>query len=114
MVLNTLASEGDEPTILDWSIPSTLSVKRVRRELLSIEEVYRELGYEMHLRQPQNGISELTNKDTGGNVSILIRHDNVHGGFWIDYIPVKDVENRPKHMTRDAYIAQQMALLRHN
>ena len=51
VVLNKLASEGDEPTVLDWTMPSTLSVERVRRELLSIEEVYRELGYEMQYFQ---------------------------------------------------------------
>ena len=67
----------------------------------------------MHLLQPQNGQSSQTNVGTGGNVSIPIRHDAEKGGFWIDYIPMKDIEERPAHMTKDEYIAQQMTLLGH-
>ena len=116
VILNTLETQHDnmqQPTVIDWTMPSTLTVERVRRSLLSIEQFYSLLGYEMHLLQPQNGQSSLTNVGTGGNVSIPIRHDAVKGGFWIDYIPMKDIEERPKHMTREEYVAQQMTLLVH-
>ena len=88
VVLNTLETTQDNvqrPTVIDWTIPSTLTVERVRQSLLSIEQFYSLLGYEMHLLQPHNGQSSLTNVGTGGNVSIPIRHDAEKGGFWIDY-----------------------------
>ena len=64
-----------KPEQIDWEIPETLTVPRVRRDLLSIEKIYRTMGYEMFIRQPENGPSELTNVGTGGDVSIPIRHD---------------------------------------
>ena len=115
IVLNTSGAKGihqAKPERIDWEIPDTLTVPRVRRDLMSIEKFYRTMGYEMFIRQPENGPSELTNVGTGGNVSIPIRHDPVKGGFWIDYIPMQDVNDRPSHMTEDEYIQQQFELLK--
>ena len=110
IVLNTNGTTGihqAKPERIDWEIPETLMVPRVRCDLLSIKKFYRTMGYKMFIRQPENGSSELTNVGTGGNVSIPIQHDTQKGGFWIDYIPMQDVENRPANMTEEEYTQQQ-------
>ena len=112
IVLNA-GENPDIPQLTDWVIPTCLTVPRARRQLLSIEDFYKQKGYELHLRQPENGPSELENISTGGSTRIPVRHDSVKGGFWIDFIPYEEVKNRPKDVTEESWLMMQLKLAQH-
>ena len=114
-VLNTAGHAGIED-IVDFDMPDTLTVERIRRSLFSMEHFYRKLGYETFLRQPQNGPSELTDVYTGGHTRVPLRYDSDIGGFWIDYIPAEEAIRLTKSMSheqRERWLHKQLELMKH-
>ena len=74
------------------------TVDAVAKNLFSIDDLYKEQGYNLILRQPdfETGISELFKPATGNQplsaaISIPLQYDYKDGGFWIDCVlPDKD------------------------
>jgi len=109
-ILNVDGHDGIEETV-EFTVPA-LTVERVRRSLFSIESYYRDKGFEIFMRQPLNGPSEITNMHTGGDTRIPIRYDKTKGGFWIDYIPTEAVESVPQRQ-RQQWLQDQITAERH-
>lgn len=111
MVLNTPQYDG-MPEYSDMDIPVTV-LGTLRRSLFSIHDYYKEKGYEVYLRQPQNGPAEITDVHTGGNTCIPLRHGK-EGSFWIDYIPIEEMEKYcPDPEQQPQWLQQQLQLMRH-
>lgn len=110
VILNTPGHTGID-TFTDFHVP-VITGDRVRRPLLSVEKYYREQGFEIFLRQPGNGPSEITNVHTGGNVRIPVRHDPQVGGFWIDYIPTVALK-AAKVQDESEWLEDQLRMTRH-
>ena len=99
-VANTSGHPNVEP-VVDVQ-EKFMTVPKVRRTLMSIEDKWRDEGYELKLPQPENGACYFSNVPSGGDETIPIRHDDKVGGFWVDYIPYNP--NQPKQRM-DAYRA---------
>ena len=86
-VINLAGTREGDDDLIPWEMEMTTVSGPLRRALLSIDDLHVKHGYELFLRQPENGPSELTNRFSGGNVTIPVRYDAVNSGWWIDYIP---------------------------
>ena len=68
------------------------TVPKLERDLFSVDDNYRD-AFNILLKQPdyQDGIPQMYKEATSNQPSVTVpfRYDWQHGGFWIDYIPVK-------------------------
>ena len=66
------------------------TVKNLAKDLFSIDDLYAHQNFNVILRQPgyENGQSEIFRPSTKGSppISIPLRYDYQHGGFYVDYI----------------------------
>ena len=83
----------------------------LNKELLSIDEPFKQHGFSLLLRSEnhEGGVCELYRPPTDNTppIRIPIRYDHQNGGWWIDYVPIRYREHiRDEHRVLHARVQE--------